>query len=392
MSGIIEDIVKKVKSFHGNVETFLDARIKEATATRTIITILVAILVGGLIGVSTAPAYGIAAFGQGALLLPGVFLFIALFMALNVWIVKKINYQGTKMKQPPWINVLYPYFMLVAASMCLSLILPIPYNMFVALQPALDVIGLLIQIAFFYCLLTLFLRLFNPSVIEFIEFLVISNITGFVLVIGLGALIFVVGASVLSFGHYIYSFPVINHPDGSFTIEYNAPDYQFPVYTFRGNSECNVTFPKGWQISNPGEVLDNYTRWEDYPPNISRYGLIYKTSSQNSSPSELVFFNTLPPEDNIAPELANNTIASLSRSLPDKSADSMGFLDKNVSFKTNEQGTTIIDVEGVSEDGLRLRHSAFVVFKNHFLAEFYYESPYEEDGDFFYILESIKCG
>ena len=71
-------------------------------------------------GVSTAPAYGFAAFGQGALILPGFFLFIVLFVTLNVWIVRKINYPGTKMKQPPWINVLYPSFMLVAAFMCMK--------------------------------------------------------------------------------------------------------------------------------------------------------------------------------------------------------------------------------------------------------------------------------
>ena len=72
-------------------------------------------------------------------------------------IVRKINYPGTKMKQPPWINVLYPSFTLVAAFMCMSLILPIPYYMFVALQPTLNVLSLLILLAFFYCLLTLFL-------------------------------------------------------------------------------------------------------------------------------------------------------------------------------------------------------------------------------------------
>ena len=140
--------------------------------------------------------------------------------------------------------------------------------------------------------------MFNPSAIEFIELFVISNITSFVLVIGFGILILAVGGTIAYFGHYTYSFPVINHPDGSFMIGYMAPDYQLPFYTFRGDSECNMTFPGGWRISSDKEYLNDYHPGRMYPNGTNGYRLIYKESLWNASTKEYVVFDRLPPHSN----------------------------------------------------------------------------------------------
>jgi len=409
--GAIEDIKKKATSFHKRVERFFDERIQEATLTRMITVILITGLVIGILTILMAYASDLSRIilalertPQTVLwnLLQYFFLIISYLLVLvllpffSVWVVRKINKKNTKMKRPKLVQIIYPYFIIFALLLSISLLAELfsllPYGVLTPIARILsEAGGYIIAVIFTYLLLSLFLKLYNPSIAEFLGMIIVTVISTF-------GLVFLVGVLMILFGllvkyqiiQMIYSFSLTNSTNGSFTIEYGFPAYKILGLQFPGNTKCNISFPQGWQISNEGENL-NYTRAFYYPEGDNRYGLVYKISLRNSSTPELVFFNAIPPE-HADSNFINNTYTYLSNSLPSEHPDSLGFIDENVTLTTDSSlDRQIIDVYGFSENKSLVRHIADIEFGNNYLVNFYYQAPYGKDSDFYYILNSIQC-
>ncbi len=220
MSGIIQDIVKKVKSFHGNVETFLDARIKEASFNKLI---KIMLIIGLIVGISSIlmtynhnlndifttfksmPQNIISIFLEYFIIMNLGFAIQASIIAISAGIVRKLNKSTTKMLQPKLLQIVYSFLVVIAIALFASLFITLlglafsspPGHSSTVFGIFLGVIGDILGLFFAYVLLILCLRLFRLSLVEYIEFV----IAGVIITFALGILIFIL---VIAFGLVVF--------------------------------------------------------------------------------------------------------------------------------------------------------------------------------------------
>ncbi len=398
-----------MESFHKKVEHFFDDRIKEATLPRTLALILFTGVLAGIMGIfltynespetvslalKLAPQKVISVFVWDALGIVLYLSFLAVFAAFNVWIVRRFN--KTKIRMPKLVQILYSFFVVISAMMFLGfLVWGFSFLKIDVLKPMADLLILVIDLFFVYILSTLFLRLYRPSLKEIVQYFIAGLITMIGLLFLFLILIFIFGSIALGLhisSWYIYSIPVINDTNGGFTIQY-APAYlNSTVLNFHGNTECDVSFPKGWQISNDSEYYDNFNYFTEYPNGTNGYRLIYKKSLWNTTAREFAVFQYLPPEEDVA---SDELDYSYTRAMDDKdlkTKDSDGYYTENITLVfNNETGSKTLDIFKESENKTEVKHEFTMETIDFLFVDFEYHASTGKDSDFYYIVNNIKC-
>ncbi|MBI5228387.1 hypothetical protein HY988_07380 [Candidatus Micrarchaeota archaeon] len=405
--GVIEDLKKKISSFHKGTERFFDDRIKEATLPKAIIVFVIAVLVGALtnvlsiynndsvllaLAIKLAPQKIIGLVGEGVGL--GICLFSVVI--LTIWSAGKIIKSKNKGSSANLIQISYVFAGSVAFFSILNLLINIlsiqNYGIFhLPIGIVLASLIILLGVLELYALIVAMRCFIRESFSKTILVIFGISITSSLIIIAGGIILwYLVAHSPISPTQH--NFSIMNHSDGSFTIEYKTVESAWGLFPNMKESDCNITFPADWQVSSEEEYRKTYGNITLYPKGVNRYKLIYKRSLWNTSnPESLHFGYFLPPTDNYhAFEIAQSAYERGLKEVDQKLVDSEGFTVNNSTlFLNDESGILVSDVS--RDTKTMVKHQATLGFVDLLLVEFYYQAPYGKDRDFYYILNSIKC-
>ncbi len=400
--GIIDLVKKDIVSLNQRVEDCLGHWNKEVSVPQTLFLIIVTALIISSNSIVTSYNGDLELISMAIKLAPqtiidtfqtwGVVGTIVWYIpAFLIWVLGKLS-KGKK-KQMTASRIFYSYSILLSFTFFMSTVLSILSSPIVHIQGAAHLFLLLLSF--------LFLVIFAYLEIIILKVLLGPSISGIVIGwFGAGAIGFILIVVIIILGNLSqnnlehtqnevsFNVSVINQSEGSFTIDYNETTYSWNKVSGR---YCVISFPKGWQTAPEDEYQKNYNR--TYGGSFFPNRLFFNKSQWNSSSPEFVFINHIPPEEG-GNRLFNWQESSYESVLNGISVTSdYGFIVTNATLSKNlEIGAETLDIYEVDENQMQIKHKVSIGFVDFVQMEFDYQSPYGKDSDFYYILDSIRCG
>jgi len=400
--GIIDLFKKTISSLNQRVEDCLGHWNKEVSIPQTIFLVFLTALIISSNGVVTSYNGDLELISIAIKLAPqaliGIFqtwgvvgTVVWYIPAFLIWVLGKLS-KGKK-KQLTASRIFYSYSILLSFTFFMSTVLSILSFPIVHIQGAAHLFLLLVSF--------LFLVIFAYLDIIILKVLLGPSISGIVIGwFGAGTIGFILIVVIIILGNLsqnnlehtqndvILNVSVVNQSDGSFTIDYNETTYSWNKVSGR---YCLVSFPRGWQTATEDEYQKYYNR--TYGGTFSSNRLIFKKSSWNTSTPEFVFINHIPPEEG-GSRLFGWLESSYESAISGISTtNEYGFIVNNANLSKNPGiGAETLDIYAVDENQKQAMHQVSIGFVDFVQMEFDYQSPYKKDSDFYYILDSIRCG